>query len=176
MDDIKTLKGTNPELNFIGEEANGKKFGIGELNGKLIFRDKTNNVIIGYYDPATGQWSFGGPLFKLSTVLNLSQASVAIPSGDSLTLHRETLTDDKKIKIIQAKIAQSDGTTETSNLILEVYNNTDSTSIYSTTGINAGSLENPLAEGGKNDEIIIRLKNDTAGELTAQGLLNAVIE
>mgnify|MGYP000152574799 CR=1 FL=1 len=114
--------------------------------------------------------------FAQSDLLAVSTPTVNLPDADDLILHRETLGSGLQIKILAAGIAKSDGTTGTTSLELQVYNQTDATSIYSTTGINRGSYSTPLASGGTANEIIVRLSNSTGGAVDCQGFCLAVIE
>ncbi len=111
------------------------------------------------------------------------QATVNLADGDSLQLARTHIPIGQAIKVIKAAISQKDGTYGTSGLDIEVYNQTDSTSIYSfdssastTEGLDEGSYDSPLATGGTGDEIIIRISNSTGSAQDVQAWLTAVIE
>lgn len=111
-----------------------------------------------------------------ANLINVSAPTVNLTDGDDLILHRETLGAGKSIKILAAGISKSDGTTGTTDLELQVYNQSDSTSIYSTAGINRGTYSSSLGSGGTADEIIIRLSNSTGADVDCQGYCVAVVE
>jgi len=107
-----------------------------------------------------------------SSVFDLNESNVTLPSGDSLPIFRATLPTGEQIKIITALIYP----TGTTDLNIQVYNNTDSVEIYSTNTQDYGSYSSPLASGGTGDEIIIRLQNNTSSDYDVNATVKVVIE
>jgi len=185
-DDTKILFGTDTDYSIKYDSANDRLEVYDEGASSMITTIESSGNIDTQGNTVTNQattWSDFNNLdlsnvanFSQSNLITVSAPTVAIPDGDDLILHRETLGAGKSIKVLAAGIAQDDGTTGTTSLELQVYNNTDSSSIYSTTGINRGSYSSPLGSGGTADEVIIRLSNSTGSSQNCQGYCVAVVE
>jgi len=108
----------------------------------------------------------------------IASAPVSQVSGASkLNIAHFVNPDGKAIKVVQAAISRNTGAGFPSGTI-EVYNYTDSVSIYSTnTGlVQRGTAGAPLATGGVGDEILIRINNDGAVVGYLSGFIQFVIE
>lgn len=109
--------------------------------------------------------------------MTFNTPTVKLSDSDELNLARFDIPNGKSLKIIQAGLIQMDGTTGTAGLELQVYNVTDSSSIYTTTSNYAdGSYSSPLASGATGDEIIIRISNTTGSEVNVSGFCAVVID
>lgn len=102
-----------------------------------------------------------------------STPTVYLGNGETLQLARFTLPAGKSFKVLKAQVAKSDGTSA-SGLSIEVYDNTNGTSVYSTSSatVQEGS---PLATSNAGVEIIIRIKNNTGAAVECQGFVVGVI-
>jgi len=135
-------------------------------NGNLV-PPKDDNYDLGSKDR---QWRkiYGGTLPK-----TVNQATVTLGDTETLTLWRAILPAGKQIKVIEAGI-QPSGTTD---LTIEVYNQTDAATIYSSNAsYDDGRYGTPLASGGTGDDVEIRLNNDSGAIQDASGWVTFVVE
>jgi hypothetical protein len=130
------------------------------VNSGTTVYDSTNNVV---------------PSPRTHKTVPIVVPAVNLQAGETLQVARFNNPSGKQIKIWKAVISLTDGTSD-ANLQLEVYNQTDGTSIYSTTS-NTMQEGSPLASGGAGDEIEIRLNNnDGSAGFNAHATLIATIE
>jgi len=103
----------------------------------------------------------------------VNQGTVTLGDGETFTIWRATLPAGNAIKVIDAGI-QPSGTTD---LNIEVYNQTDAVSIYSNNAsYDDGSYDAPLASGGTGDDVEIRLNNASGATQDCSGWVTFVVE
>jgi hypothetical protein len=114
---------------------------------------------------------------KSNPVINFNTPTLKMVGGDEINLFRGSLPTGKKIKVIRAGVGKMDGATDVTDLQLEVYNNTDSTSVYTTNNdFQQGTYNSPLAVGGEGDDISVKITNNTGGEVNVSAFCSVVIE
>ncbi|MFB6244882.1 MAG: twin-arginine translocation signal domain-containing protein [Candidatus Nanohaloarchaea archaeon] len=125
------------------------------------------------YDTSQGQ--LNSSVVPQSKSLPIVVPAVNLAAGETIQITRFNVPAGKQIKVWKAVVSKLDGTSD-GNLSIEVYNQTDATSIYSTTS-NTLQEGSPLASGGTGDEIEVRLKNsDGSAGFNAHATLVATVE
>ena len=116
----------------------------------------------------------GGVITQKSELLVFPCPRVTLADTESLVLAQFTLPTGKACKVWKAQIANDAGASVT-GLTIEVYDNTNALSVYSTSN-NVVQEGTPLATSNTGVEIIIRISNNSGGSVNCQGFVAISIE
>ncbi len=104
---------------------------------------------------------------------NFTLPIVSIATGEILVIARFTLPAGRTLMIVKAQIADDVGAS-VANLIIEAYDNTSASSIYSTDS-NIIQEGNPLAESAAAHDITIRATNTSGSKVDCQGFMSVIL-